>query len=139
MPIGHDVHMVHFDVVRGDAGSPPAFSVCLEGLTAFVSGSEPRKHWQRVEVVEVDLGRRCRAYPDRPRIPADRFEARWRSIVRSSVRDWVNISACGVDHDALVVAVEWVGAPGGEPADVRGEVCSVNFSGSAGCYRWGWV
>lgn len=95
--------------------------------------------WTRVEVVEVDMSGGV-PHPDRPRIPAEAFEARWSEIIRSVDRPWINVSACGVDHGVLVLAVEWVGGPPSRQLDLgHAPRVSVNLSGAAGEYRWGWA
>jgi len=94
--------------------------------------------WERIEVVEVDLSLREHTYPDRPRTPADRFEDRWWQILAALDRDWINISGCGVQHGALVLAVEWFnGAERRDPTDRPARI-SVNLSGDAGVYTWPW-
>ena len=96
------------------------------------------QRWERIDVVEVDLSMRAHAYPDRPRIAADRFEERWSQIIADVEREWINISGCGVQDGTLVLAVEWFSGGGRRDPSARVHGISVNLSGVAGVYAWPW-
>jgi hypothetical protein len=96
------------------------------------------EHWERIEVVEVDLSKDSHSYPDHPRIDADHFEERWAPILADVDRDWINFSGCGVDDAVLVLTVEWFGGAGPDQSRRLPDQVSVNFSGHIGVYRWPW-
>lgn len=114
---------------------PGSFAEHVEALIAQLP-EQPRQAWTRVQVVEVPLADGT-VRPDLPGRSVTEFEHRWAHIVRHVDRDWVNLSAYGIDAGTLIVAVEWFGVEGVEPRPSGGGAL-VNFSGSAGPFRWPW-
>lgn len=74
-------------------------------LTTLVRRSPTALSWADVSFVEVRLGEG--SIPNPPRFGMAAFEPRWREVLRTVDRDWVNLSACGVQDEHLVIAVEW--------------------------------
>ena len=83
-----------------------AFADWIAELTRFIGQQPDASSWADVEVVDVPVG--LAGAPDRPRFTVAGFEERWAELLLRVDRDWVNLSACGVQDGHLVVAVEWV-------------------------------
>lgn len=65
--------------------------------------------YRRVNIIERQL--LPGSQPDADPVRLEDFEQRWSEIMRSVCRDWVNLSALGIDDDGtLTLVVEWFGA-----------------------------
>ena len=114
---------------------PPTFADWAAELSRIVGQQPNALPWSDVEVVDVRLG--LAGTPDRPRFTVAEFEERWADLLLAVDRDWVNLSACGVQDGHLVVAVEWVPRTDDEHSSEPAAV-SVNLSGAAGAFDWPW-
>jgi hypothetical protein len=118
-----------------DAARHSSLGELVVELTALVRRESNALPWSHVSFVEVRLGEG--PIPDRPRYDMAAFEPRWREVLRTVNRDWVNLSACGVQGEHLVVAVEWFARDANQVFIPRTDV-AVNLSGSAEPYTWPW-
>ena len=116
-------------------GHPPTFAALAAELSRFVGQQPDALPWSEIEVVDVRLG--LAGTPDRPRFAVAEFEDRWADLLLTVDRDWVNLSACGVQDGHLVIAVEWVPRIDGQESSEAADV-SVNLSGAAGTFDWPW-
>jgi hypothetical protein len=118
-----------------DSAQPASLGELVAELTTLVRREPNASSWSDVSFVAVRLGEG--PVPDRPRFGVVAFEPRWREALRTVGRDWVNLSACGVQDEHLVVAVEWFVRDADHDFVPRANV-SVNLAGSAGPFMWPW-
>jgi hypothetical protein len=112
----------------------PDFSAAVDELCRFVRQQPDALPWTNVEVIEVRLG--SSAIADHPRFSITEFTERWPILLSRVDRDWVNLSAYGVQDGQLVVAVEWFPRADGEPVGQKD--VTVNLSGAAAEFIWPW-